>query len=243
LSELEAVDLNRSRELEMLREEREHLGGQLRATIEKVSATQYEHGLLRIERDELAAQTQRLTALPRSLAASGTDATDRSAEEARAETGALRESLAERDGLIRQLESKLRERETQASEAGAQLRNWKHRVAPLVLQLRIQRERARKLRALLNQQRESFPAVQPKAPEPAATDDLKEIRGIGRNIERKLRACGIQRFRQLAEMAPGDLESIAAQLAIPASRALRDRWIDQARALHSAKYPDSALFG
>ena len=44
-------------------------------------------------------------------------------------------------------------------------------------------------------------------------------------------------------MAPGELAGIAAQLAIPVSRPLRDRWIDQARALHRAKYPDNSLFG
>ncbi len=43
-------------------------------------------------------------------------------------------------------------------------------------------------------------------------DDLKVIKGIGPEIERRLHAAGVTSFAQLAEMAPTDLEVVLGSL-------------------------------
>jgi chromosome segregation ATPase len=128
----------------------DELRQQLQAAQDKIVATEHEHGLLRIEHDELAARTQRLKALPRAAAANGggngsAEADNAAAaDDTRAAMGALREGLAERDGRIHELECKLTESESRSRELETSLRTWKLRIAPLAMQLRLQRERARR---------------------------------------------------------------------------------------------------
>jgi predicted flap endonuclease-1-like 5' DNA nuclease len=214
----------------------ESLRGDVRAAREKISATQAEHGLLRIEHGELIARTLRLRALTDAAAIGviSPQATPTATDTTRADAGALRQAVSERDATIHELTCKLQETSGRALELDTQLRTWKHRVAPLVLQLRIQRERNRKLREILKSDSAPpapLPAASPPAPAGFPVDDLKQIRGIGRSIERKLHSQGIFRFRQLAELNATDLASLAAKLSIPSARPWRDRWIDQARVL------------
>ena len=219
-----------------LEAELESLRSDVQAAREKMSATQTEHGLLRIEHGELLARTMRLRALTGATAmgVTGQPPPDCAAEATRAGAGILRQAVAERDATIHELTCKLQETEGRATELDMQLRTWKHRVAPLVLQLRIQRERNRKLRDILKGDAEPPmppPVASPTVPGEFPVDDLRQIRGIGRSIERKLHSQGIFRYRQLAELNPADLASLAAKLAIPSTRPWRDRWIEQARGL------------
>ncbi|KQT48864.1 hypothetical protein ASG43_08450 [Aureimonas sp. Leaf454] len=67
------------------------------------------------------------------------------------------------------------------------------------------------------------------APDGAA-DDLKLIRGVGPVLEVKLHELGVYHFRQIAGWSAAELQWIDDHLYIR-GRALRDRWIEQAKAL------------
>jgi predicted flap endonuclease-1-like 5' DNA nuclease len=79
-------------------------------------------------------------------------------------------------------------------------------------------------------------AAQPvQKPAPAAQavkagDDLTEIRGIGKVIERRLRELGVTSFRQLAELSQEDAKKINDAIDFP-GRVERERWVEQARTL------------
>jgi len=77
----------------------------------------------------------------------------------------------------------------------------------------------------------------PPAPMPAA-DDLKLIAGIGPALEKKLNACGVLTFRDLALLSDADIERIEAVIKF-AGRIRREDWPGQARALHAQKYQDA----
>ena len=71
-------------------------------------------------------------------------------------------------------------------------------------------------------------AASPSAP--AARDDLKKIKGIGPQNERKLNQLGITRFAQIAAWTAADAGQWGERLAFP-GRIEREDWIAQARAL------------
>jgi len=79
----------------------------------------------------------------------------------------------------------------------------------------------------------------PPAPEPPpraeTPDDLKLINGIGPALEKKLHACGIASFRDLATLSDADIERIEAVIKF-AGRIRREDWMGQARAHYSQKY-------
>lgn len=96
------------------------------------------------------------------------------------------------------------------------------------------------------------------APEPAATpsqtetpaqptsavaadsgqvDDLKLISGVGPALEKKLNACGIVNYRELAALSDADIDRVEATIK-SFGRIRRDDWIGQAKALHFEKYQE-----
>lgn len=121
---------------------------QLAETHDRFASTEREHGLLRIERDELAARTQRLKALRHATVpdaeSTGSVPAGASPDDARAQIGTLRESLAARDSRIHELACQLREAEARKRALESDLHTWKMRVAPLAHHLKRQRERTRK---------------------------------------------------------------------------------------------------
>ena len=74
------------------------------------------------------------------------------------------------------------------------------------------------------------PPSPPPRPHLKAADDLTEIKGIGKVIERRLRELGITSFRQLAELSPEEAKRINEAIDFP-GRVEREHWIEQARAL------------
>jgi predicted flap endonuclease-1-like 5' DNA nuclease len=70
---------------------------------------------------------------------------------------------------------------------------------------------------------------------PAQADDLKLISGIGQALERKLHACGVCSFRDLAMLGDADIDRVEATIK-SFGRIRRDDWIGQARARHFEKY-------
>lgn len=184
------------------------LTGELAQARERIAAFESEHGLMRIERDELVARTARLRALPspdESAPAQGGLVAESPAP--------LRTELADRDARIHELEYELRESTGRVTQLETSLQTWKYRIAPLALYMKQRRERGADAAA---------------AAAPAVADDLKRIHGIGRALEKKLHAEGIRSFAQVAALSPAELANLAVRLGVAASRPLRDGWAEQA---------------
>ena len=81
---------------------------------------------------------------------------------------------------------------------------------------------------------ESSPVAAPIAKQP---DDLKLINGIGPALEKKLNACGVLSFRDLATLGKADVERIETAIKF-AGRIHREDWIGQAKAQHLQKYQE-----
>jgi predicted flap endonuclease-1-like 5' DNA nuclease len=130
-----------------------------------------------------------------------------------------RAELADRDARIHELECQLEERTARLAELETDLRTWKYRIAPMALHMKIRR---------------GGPAAA-EAVSLREDDDLKRIQGIGRGLEKKLRAAGITEFAQLAAMSPAELANLAVRVGSAASRPERDGWAEQAAALCAAQ--------
>jgi predicted flap endonuclease-1-like 5' DNA nuclease len=80
--------------------------------------------------------------------------------------------------------------------------------------------------------------AEPAAPAAGSPDDLKVISGIGPALEKKLHACGVAGFRDLATLSDADIERIEAVIKF-AGRIRREDWIGQAKAHYLQKYGES----
>lgn len=79
------------------------------------------------------------------------------------------------------------------------------------------------------------------APPTEGADDLKLIWGVGPKLEARLNEIGVYRFAQIAEWSDMNLRWVDQHLLKFKGRAVRDRWIEQARKLASGWRPESAL--
>ncbi|MCP5419111.1 MAG: hypothetical protein H6969_01260 [Gammaproteobacteria bacterium] len=78
--------------------------------------------------------------------------------------------------------------------------------------------------------------------EPAASfpeDNLRTITGIGPTLEKKLNAQGITSYRQIAALSEAEIAHLESTVIRFTGRIRRDRWIEQAKAQHLAKYGES----
>ncbi len=73
-----------------------------------------------------------------------------------------------------------------------------------------------------------------------ASDDLKQIKGVGPAIEKTLNDLGIYRFNQIAEMSEYDIDRVAQRMKGFRSRIYREDWVGQARGLQYQKNNDPA---
>ena len=73
-----------------------------------------------------------------------------------------------------------------------------------------------------------------------ASDDLKQIKGVGPAIEKTLNDLGIYQFNQIAEMSEYDIDRVAQQMKGFRSRIYREDWVGQARSLQYQKNNDPA---
>jgi predicted flap endonuclease-1-like 5' DNA nuclease len=206
-----------------LRAREQSLAGVLREAVERIAAFERDHGLLRIERDELVARTERL----RAISLPDPAALESPVDDAPAAPGANapRAELADRDARIHELQCELRESEARMTELESSLNTWKYRIAPLALHMKIQRDRARQAQSA------NAAASGGRVADAGGADDLQRIHGIGRALEKKLGAEGISRIAQLAGMSPAELANLAVRVGVAASRPQRDRWAEQARTL------------
>ncbi len=79
------------------------------------------------------------------------------------------------------------------------------------------------------------PVAQPAAVVPESPDDLKLINGIGPALEKKLNACGVASFRELATLSDADIQRIETVIKF-VGRIRREDWIGQAKAHYLLKY-------
>jgi predicted flap endonuclease-1-like 5' DNA nuclease len=77
----------------------------------------------------------------------------------------------------------------------------------------------------------------PDKPVRTEPDDLKLISGIGPALEKKLNACGISRYQELATLSDADIDRVEAAIK-SFGRIRRDDWIGQAKARHFEKYQE-----
>jgi predicted flap endonuclease-1-like 5' DNA nuclease len=80
--------------------------------------------------------------------------------------------------------------------------------------------------------------VDPDAPAPAGTDNLRAIRGIGPAIERTLHELGITTYQQVADLRGEQTEAVRRRLEAFSARIEREDWVGQAQELHRRKYGD-----
>jgi len=66
---------------------------------------------------------------------------------------------------------------------------------------------------------------------PDTYDDLKRINGISADLEARLNASGVYRFKQIGDWSETNVEAFGAWLGIPFSRIYQQRWIAQATQL------------
>lgn len=193
-----------------------------------------ELGLLCIEREELTARIRRLEQEHQTTSEAVVDTGNGANEPAadlRASMGALRETLAARDQTIFELNVQLREENAREQRLQERLETMKNRVSPLTQKLRQQRQ-------LLRQLRQASALRDARGPAGTVSrDDLKEIRGIGPALERKLRSHGIEQFKQIAVMSEQELADVSAQLSIAPNMGRRQGWIQQACELHRHLHP------
>jgi len=193
------------------------------------AGTANELGLLRIEREELTARMRRLEdeqSASDTAAVATSNTTEKVEADARANMGALRETLAAREQEILELNVQLRESGAEQQRLHERLETMKRRVSPLTQKLRQQRQLLRQLRQAVALKDTSTRST------PNSRDDLKEIRGIGPALERKLLSHGIEHFAQIAEMSEQELEEVSERLSIARNMGRRQQWIQQARELH-----------
>lgn len=81
---------------------------------------------------------------------------------------------------------------------------------------------------------ELVPVVASVARQP---DDLKLINGVGPALEKKLNACGVLSFRDLATLGEADIGRIETAIKF-AGRIHREDWIGQAKVQHLQKYQE-----
>jgi len=82
-------------------------------------------------------------------------------------------------------------------------------------------------------------AQDPFVPPPGVEhDNLQRIRGVGPAMERLLNEQGLVTFRQLAVLDDAGIEKLQSRLPGFTGRIRRDRWIDQARRLHTETHGD-----
>ena len=195
---------------------------ELESNTSNSSAIEREFGMLRIERDELAARISRMeTELAHQESTTESNEYEVEIARMRAEMGELRETLATRDRRIHDLDLQLRDSTERTRQLQIKLDNWKQRVSPLTQKIKQQKELIKK-----------FSTYDEAAPHSESTgDDLKAIQGIGPALERRLQQHGIRHYQQLADMTADELADIARKLAIAPHLAERDAWIQQARDL------------
>ena len=179
--------------------------------------------LERYQRDEAAAREASFNARAAALQAELGES-DAALDESKERLIALQ--MEQRTGETRS--KSLAAEAAQAKRAAEQAVEQEMRQRQLVTQL--QSELAGLRRETAAEVAPAPPHALPARPTAKTADDLTEIKGIGKVIERRLHELGVTSFRQLAELSPAEAKRINEAIDFP-GRIERERWIEQARAL------------
>ena len=179
--------------------------------------------LERYQRDEAAAREASFNARAAAL---------------QAELGESDAALAETKERLIALQMEQRTGETRSKSLAAEAAQAKRAAEQAVEQEMRQRQLVTQLQGELAGLRRETAAETAPAPPPAlptkptakTADDLTEIKGIGKVIEKKLHEMGITSFRQIAAMTPEDAHRVNEAIEFP-GRVERENWIEQARTL------------
>lgn len=235
LTEIEAKYEQRGtalKEAQLQQESAQQENDQLLQKIERLESGQHkaanaekELGMLKIERDELAARLVRMESDLHEQSSTAPAEDEDQLARMREIMGELRESLATSDRRVHDLELQLKASTNRNRDLHDKLQNWKQRVTPLTRQLKQQK-------ALLNKIRDE---QRRELPDNINGDDLQAIQGIGPAIEERLKQQGIYHYRQLAELSAEELGEISRKLSVAPNIPVRDAWIEQARQLSGAE--------
>jgi chromosome segregation ATPase len=140
IGDLEAQQHEQRHVIERMQRHERAVAAELAQAQDRIAGFESDHGLLRIERDELVARTQRLRALS---VPEASDPEPDAAETPVMAASAPRAEIAERNARIHELECQLRRNRDRLREIKAELQTWKYRIAPLALHLKMQRDKAR----------------------------------------------------------------------------------------------------
>jgi len=131
---------------------------------------------------------------------------------------------------VHDLEQQLTESDARVSDLTERLASWNDRVAPLTQKLRQQQALIRRYRERLAEPAGNEPLdLDGASTQDQPADNLKQIRGIGPALERRLHRYGIRTFEQIAALSAEELEAMAKKLAIAPNLVQRDKWVEQAR--------------
>lgn len=134
-----------------------------------------------------------------------------------AELERLSKRMRERDAYLAELEAVYAQRSEALLEAETKLEAQ-------AAELQLRAARIAELEAALE-------ARMPRPLAAAPRDDLTRIRGIGPHYARVLQDLGVSSFAAVAAWTPEDCTSFARQLKVNPGRVVRDKWVEQARAL------------
>jgi len=71
---------------------------------------------------------------------------------------------------------------------------------------------------------------------PSYRDDLKQIKGIGKVMEKTLNQLGVTTFKQLGNFDANDVQRVSNALSVFPGRIERDEWVKQAQHFHEINY-------
>lgn len=72
-------------------------------------------------------------------------------------------------------------------------------------------------------------------PPPAASEDLKQVRGIGPKFEKLLRAEGVTSIAQIAAWTESKIDAVAARMGVNPERIRREDWVASAKLLLASR--------
>jgi predicted flap endonuclease-1-like 5' DNA nuclease len=150
-------------------------------------------------------------------------------EPASSEALALRDRMAQLDGIARAQAERIAELAQRLREKEALIAGLRHHVQNAAANDRRGRgDQGSPPPGLLDER-------------PAQPDRLQAISGIGPVLERVLNDLGIYRFGQLARLTPDNIEWLACRIDWFPQRIQREDWVGQAQRLHRQVHPEEEL--
>lgn len=189
-------------------------------------------GLLKKEETELDEAQQTIVAASRENERLKTEleAIKKDGIQFQSELEALRPQAKEAEGELSLLRFRIRQAEQQLLEREEATKKIQQELVECKEQRRYEREEPVFSDFISGQHLDDI-----SKPEDNERDNLKEIKGIGPAIEKKLNGMGILSFKQISELTPKTIKQVAETIEFFPGRIDRDRWVEQASRLYLEK--------